>query len=211
MKKANFLLTMFTFVFCMQAHAGLLFNYSQLALKDLDQMNKLVSDKVKESKKTGSGKAVPLKEALQAVYSRPNDDDMIEKIVAPLRSNLDELESWEKTVSQLTDEAINALKNPRAFKPVVQVTYVIFLENLMAEVKPYLKQEGFEKKIVERIRDAKIEVSKEATNERKLRMMKDTGSPSQIAEKILNQSNEKPATDASAAAASSESSSEIEK
>lgn len=211
MKKANFLLTMFTFVFCMQAQAGLLFNYSQLALKDLDQMNKLVSDKVKESKKTGSGKAVPLKEALQAVYSRPNDDDMIEKIVAPLRSNLDELESWEKTVSQLTDEAINALKNPRAFKPVVQVTYVIFLENLMAEIKPYLKQEGFEKKIVERIRDAKIEVSKEAANERKLRMMKDTGSPSQIAEKILNQSNEKPATDTSAAAASSESSSEIEK
>lgn len=158
MKKANFLLTMFTFVFCMQAQAGLLFNYSQLALKDLDQMNKMVNEKVKESKKSGSGKAVPLKEALQAVYSRPNDDDMIEKIVAPLRSNLDELESWEKTISQLTDEAINALKNPRAFKPVVQVTYVIFLENLMAEIKPYLKTEGFEKKIVERIRDAKIEV-----------------------------------------------------
>lgn len=208
MKKANFLLTMFTFVFCMQAQAGLLFNYSQLALKDLDQMNKMVNEKVKESKKSGSGKAVPLKEALQAVYSRPNDDDMIEKIVAPLRSNLDELESWEKTISQLTDEAINALKNPRAFKPVVQVTYVIFLENLMAEIKPYLKTEGFEKKIVERIRDAKIEVSKEAANERKLRMMKDTGSPSQIAEKILIQSHEKPATETSAVETSSESSAE---
>ncbi|WP_374078023.1 hypothetical protein [Bdellovibrio bacteriovorus] len=208
MKKANFLLTMFTFVFCMQAQAGLLFNYSQLALKDLDQMNKMVSEKVKESKKSGSGKAVPLKEALQAVYSRPNDDDMIEKIVAPLRSSLDELESWEKTISQLTDEAINALKNPRAFKPVVQVTYVIFLENLMAEIKPYLKTDGFERKIVERIRDAKIEVSKEASNERKLRMMKDTGSPSQIAEKILIQSNEKPATETSAVETSSESSAE---
>lgn len=169
------------------AHAGLLFNYSQLALKDLDQMNDLVNDKVKESKKVGSGKVVPLKEALQAVYSRPDDDDMIEKVVGPLRTQLDEIESWEKSVSQLTDEAIGALKNPRPFKPVVQVTYVIFLENLLAELKPYLKSEGFERKIAERIRDAKIEVPKEAANERKLRTMKDTTSPSELAAKILSQ------------------------
>lgn len=199
---------MFTFVFCMQAHAGLLFNYSQLALKDLDQMNKLVSDKIKESKKSGSGKAVPLKEALQAVYSRPNDDDMIEKIVAPLRANLDELQSWEKTVSQLTDEAINVLKNPRAFKPVVQVTYVIFLENLLAEIKPYIKTDGFERKIVERVRDAKIEVSKDAVHERKLRTMKETTSPSQTAEKILTEEAQKPMLIAPGPEAAPESSTE---
>lgn len=191
MKKAKFILTSAVFVFCLQAQAGLLFTYSQLATKDLDQMNKLVNDKVRESRKSSSGKAVPLKEALQAVYSRPNEDDVIEKIVAPLRSNLDELESWEKTISQLTDEAINALKNPRAFKPVVQVTYVVFLENLMAEMKPYLKGEGFERKILERIRDAKIDVTSAASGERKLRMMKDTVSPSLIAERVLAQSSQK--------------------
>lgn len=189
MRKSNFILTILAFVFCAQAQAGLLFNYSQLALRDLDQMNKMVNDKVKEAKKSSSGKAVPLKEALQAVYSRPNDDDMIEKIVAPLRSNLDELGAWEKTISQLTDEAINALKNPRAFKPVVQVTYVIFLENLLAEIKPLLQKEGFERKIAERIRDAKIEVSKEAVNERRVRTMKTTSSPSELAEKILSQNS----------------------
>lgn len=194
MKKANFVLTMLALVFCAQAHAGLLFNYSQLTVKDLDQMNKLVEDKIKESKKeAGAGKTVPLKEALQSVYSRPNDDEMIEKIVAPLRSKLDELEAWEKTVSQLTDEAVNALKNPKAFKPVVQVTYVIFLENLMAEIKPYIKDQGFERKTVEHIRDAKIELTKEAINERKLRMMKATVSPSELAEKILSQAKAAPA------------------
>ncbi len=184
------------------AHAGLLFNYSQLALKDLDQMNQLVSDKVKESKKSSSGKAVPLKEALQAVYARPNDDEMIEKVVSPLRSNLDELESWEKTISQLTDEAINALKNPRAFKPVVQVTYVIFLENLLAEIKPHAKNDGFERKIAERIRDAKIEVTKDAISERKLRMMKDTTSPSEIAGSILAHKSETPSEKPAESAAS---------
>ncbi|WP_041576991.1 hypothetical protein [Bdellovibrio bacteriovorus] len=203
MNKSNFLLTMFAVMFLGgTAHAGLLFNYSQLALKDLDQMNQLVSEKVKESKKSSSGKAVPLKEALQAVYARPNDDEMIEKVVSPLRSNLDELESWEKTISQLTDEAINALKNPRAFKPVVQVTYVIFLENLLAEIKPHAKNDGFERKIAERIRDAKIEVTKDAVSERKLRMMKDTTSPSEIAGSILTHKNETPSEKPADSAAS---------
>jgi hypothetical protein len=203
MKKANLLLTVFTFVFCLNAQAGLLFNYSQLALKDLDQMNQLVTDKVKESKKSGSGKNVPLKEALQAVYSRPNDDDMIEKVVTPLRTNLDELEAWEKTISQLTDEAVNALKNPKAFKPVVQVTYVIFLENLLAEVKPYLKNNGFERKLVERVKNAKIEVTKEAANERKLRTMKSLVSPSEIAEKVLEQAEQKEQANPEASSSSS--------
>lgn len=142
------------------------------------------------------------------MYARPNEDEMIEKIVAPLRSNLDELGSWEKTISQLTDEAINALKNPRAFKPVVQVTYVIFLENLLAEIKPYMKGEGFERKIVERVRDAKIAVSKEALNERKLRTMKSTSSPSELAEKILSQNTEQASQVTPSADASSESSAE---
>lgn len=191
MKKSNFFLTICSFVFCFQAQAGLLFNYSQLATKDLDEVNKMITEKIQESKKTSSGKVVPLKEALQAVYARPNDDGMIEKVVAPLRSNLDELEAWEKTLSQLTDEAINALKNPRAFKPVVQVTYTVFLENLLSEIKPYLKPVGFERKIVERIRDAKIEITKEAFNERKLRTMKSTVSPSELATKILTADAEK--------------------
>ncbi|NUN06397.1 MAG: hypothetical protein HUU57_11605 [Bdellovibrio sp.] len=190
MKRIKFILTVAFLVFCRTSSAGLLFNYSQLALKDLDQMTSLVNDKVRESKKSSSGKAVPLKEALQAVYSRPNDDDMIEKVVAPLRSNLDELESWEKTVSQLTDEAINAIRNPKAFKPVVQMTYVIFLENLLAEVKPYIKKEGFERALVERVRDAKLAISKEAVQERQLRGMRATTSPSDIAAKILSQNNE---------------------
>jgi hypothetical protein len=189
MKNAKFILTGLLYVFCLQAHAGLLYNYSQLALKDLDQMNKIVQDKVKESKHSSSGKTVPLKEALQAVYSRPNDDGMIEKIIAPLRSGLDEHDAWEKTISQLTDEAVSALKHPKAFKPVIQVTYCVFLENLLADMKPYLDKPGFERTIAEKIRNADIEVSKEAINERNLRSMKSTTSPSEIAKQLLSQSS----------------------
>lgn len=149
-------------------------------------MNKIVNDKVREAKKAGSGQAVPLKEALQAVYSRPNEDEMIDKIVSPLRTQLDNYDAWEKVLSQLTDEAINALKNPKAFKPVVQVTYQIFLENLLSEIKPLVKRDGFERALAVRIRDSKIEVSKEAKNEREMRSMRGAHSPSEIAEKILS-------------------------
>lgn len=190
MKKNKIALSLLVFVFCAESHAGLLFNYSQLALKDLDQMSEIVTSKVSESKKVSAGKIVPLKEALQAVYSRPNEDDMIVKVVAPLRTNLDELGGWEKSISQLTDEAINALRNPKAFKPVVLVTYTIFLENLLSEIKPYLKGQGFERSLVERIRDAKIIIPKEASNEMKVRTMKSLISPSDTAERILTQKDE---------------------
>ena len=170
------------------AQAGLLYNYSQLALRDLDQMVKIINDKVKESKKAHHGKVVPLKEALQAVYARPNSDGMIEKVIAPLRTALDEQDAWDRTLTELTDEAINALKNPKAFSPVVQVTYSVFLENLLSEFKPYAAKEGFERTLVQKIRDAKIELTAAAQNERSLKlMMKDSASPSVLASQILGE------------------------
>jgi hypothetical protein len=67
MQITNFILATMVSLFCLNAQAGLLFNYSQLATKDLDEMNQLVNDKISESKKAYSGKNVPLKEALQAI------------------------------------------------------------------------------------------------------------------------------------------------
>ncbi len=185
MNKKNIAITFVSLLFASQSFAGLLFNYSQLALKDLDQMTAIVNGKIKESKKSSDGKVVPLKEALQAVYCRPNEDGMIEKVVGSLRTELDEHDAWEKTLSELTDEAIDALKNPKAFKPMVQVSYQIFLENLLIDMKPFIQKNGFEQGLGERIRDAKIELTKEAGNERRLRMMKSTISPSMLAEQFL--------------------------
>lgn len=189
------LILFWTLIFSAQAFAGLLFNYSELALKDLDQMNALVMSKVKESKKFRDGKIVPLKEALQAVYSRPNEDGMIEKVIGPLRTELDEADLWEKAINDLTTEAINALKNPKAFKPVVQVSYQIFLENLLADMKPFLTKSGFERSLTEKVRDAKLSMTKEATAERKLRMMKNAISPSELAGQLLSEKSGDKGTD----------------
>jgi hypothetical protein len=178
-----------TMLFLSHAQAGLLFNYSQLALKDLDQMNKLVRAKIQESKKAGGNKNIPLKEALQAVFSRSNEDFMIEKLVPQLKVELEEQGGWESSLQALVKEAIGALKNPRAFQPVVQVTYQVFLENVISELKPRAG-EKFENKILTQIRDAHIEVSKEAANERRLRVMKESTSVSKLAEAVLKEHEE---------------------
>ncbi len=167
------------------SQAGLLLTYHKLALKDLDQMSEIVSSKIKESKKSYAGKTVPLKEALQAVLGRPDEDNMVEKVLAPLKLELESHEAWEKSLKELTTEALNALKNSKNFRTDVQVTYQVFLENLLAQLKPDLGKPTFETKLVEKIRDAKIVISKDAQQERKLRMMKTTVSPSEIAEILL--------------------------
>jgi hypothetical protein len=173
-----------TVLFVSSAQAGLLFNYSQLALKDLDQMNKLVRSKIQESKKSGGDKNIPLKEALQAVFSRSNEDFMIEKLVPQLKVELEEHEGWEASVQALVKEALGALKNPKAFQPVVQVTYQVFLENIIAELKPRAG-EDFENRILKQIRDANAEPTKEAAHERRLRVMKQSSSVSQLADAVL--------------------------
>lgn len=146
-------------------------------------MNKLVQDKIKEARK-GQEKTPPLREAMQAVYSRPNEDFMIEKIVGPLRTELDEIESWEPVMRSLVDEAVNALKDPKGLKAEAQVTYAIMLENMMAELQPDAAN-AFEKGIFTQIRDAHIELTSEANKERQLRIMKKVKSPSDIAADIL--------------------------
>jgi len=182
--KKSYLVLSATFLWASLSSAGLLYNYSQLTLKDLDQINEMVVKKIKEYKKDGSMQI--LKEAVQAVYSRPNDDSMVEKVIQPLRTELDENDQWEGAMDELVQEAIGALKNPKAFKPVVQNTYAIFLENVIGDFKPFAEKPGHERKVLEKIRDAKIEMSKEALNERKLRTMKNNKSPSEIAAQVLD-------------------------
>ncbi|WP_413288745.1 hypothetical protein [Bdellovibrio sp. HCB337] len=182
--KNSYLFILASLLWASVSSAGLLYNYSQLTLKDLDQMNEMAQKKLKEFKKDGS--VENLKEAVQAIYSRPNDDGMVEKVISPLRTELDEHELWETTMDGLVQEAIGALKNPKAFKPVVQNTYAIFLENVIADFKPFAERPGHERKVIQTIRDAKIELSKEAINERKLRTMSNHKSPSEIATQVMN-------------------------
>lgn len=184
------LISAFIFGMSLPASAGLLFTYHQLALKDLDAMTKLVQGKVKESKKDADGKVVPLKEGYQAVMSRPDDDGLIEKVIGPLRNELDDMDEKNRVEESLVVEAVNALTNAKNFKPDVQVTYWIFLENSISDFKQTLSGESdpkaaFEYKMLQKIAKAHIDISSKAKEERTLRMMKSTISPSDVAAKVI--------------------------
>ena len=167
-----------------QAQVTQLYSYSRLALKDLDEMNKIVQSKVRESRASKGDKVFPLREALQAVYSRPNDDFMIDKISSPLRNELDEHMAYESTIRSLVEEACDRLRNADKIKPVAQVTYLVLLENIMAEFKPRI-EEKFERALFATIRDAQIQISKKAAAEQKLGMMRPSKSPSLVADELL--------------------------
>ena len=77
------------------------------------------------------------------------------------------------------------LKIIKNFKPAVQVTYALFLENTIAHLKPAAKEDGFAKKMIEKIAKAEIVLTKEAIHERKLRLMRESKSPSDIATEVL--------------------------
>ncbi len=171
--------------FATLCHAGLLYQYNQLTLMGLDQMNKLVQDKLKEEKKAVA-KTVPLKEGIQAVYARPDSDRMIEKVVSPLRSELQDMGEYERVMTQLVNEALEVLKNNKNFRPPVQVTYDFFIENWMADNRRLAEEEdGFERKMLQKIKKANIKISDKAQNERRVRGFPDAKSPSEIADEIL--------------------------
>ena len=107
-----------------------------------------------------------------------------------MKTKLTDLGIYDKTVESLTQEALNALKNAKNFKPSVQVTYAYFLENLMAQTKSAAREDGFEKSMLEKIAKSDVSLSKEAINERKLRLMKESKSPSDIAKDILEKLKE---------------------
>ena len=116
---------------------------------------------------------------------------MIEKVVGPLRTEVDEQEAWDKTMGALVDEAVAALKDPKEMKATDQVTFAIFLENVITEFKPRAKEEGFERSLLMKIAEANIEMSREAKNERLSRTMKEQSSPSRLAIVALELENKK--------------------
>ncbi len=172
--------------------AGLLYNYQELVMKDVEQVSQIIEGKIIESKKTKYGKVVPLKEALQAVFSRPDHDGVLDKVISSLRGEIEGLKSWESVMTDLSNEALNALSNPKAFKPKIQVTYAIFLTNVVNYFKPELTSETFGKKIIQKIKDKGIVLTAPALKEIQLSVMKELVSPSEVAGRALEQAKEKP-------------------
>lgn len=180
------------------------FDSTQLMMKNADQVNALIQARMhkaaniqaaQEDDPDADGIAVEtealsaLKDAMRIALSRPDQDGSRTAMFSRVRRELADLNAADIVIRDLAQEAMDALGAERPAK--VQATYVYLLENLMAEIKPDLGANPGYRKIVERIRDANIEISRSARSQLLLRTMSKPISPSDTAAKLIPRGSEK--------------------
>ena len=157
---------------------------AQLQLKNLDEMVHLVRIRTRRAQSRTEDGLGSLRQALRIIYARPNEDFLTEKLIGDVRFPLEELEEWQSSIEDLAYEASAQLYKPESLKPAVQLTYIIILENLLADLRPAIA-EPWIRTLVERIRDAEMTVTDAARSERELKMMKSVANPADIAARII--------------------------
>lgn len=167
------------------------YKYNELMIKDYDEMLEMVQSMAEKAKEAGGedggneAEAIEhLREALKLIFSRPNSDNMIAKLVPEVRRELIGFNAFEDSLSSLASEAITAVKDKKGAVSV-QSTSLFILENLLSEIAPEAGYNKDMRKIIERIRDADLEISKDVQKDRKIRGMFTTKNPSELAKKIL--------------------------
>lgn len=189
------------------------FKYSELQIKDYDEMKNSVRERITASKKAFLDKQKKAKDseeadrqavevlrnALKFILSRPNDDNMLAKLMPFVRSELNNYSAFEDTLVSLTQESVRSLTNDK-IPSVYRSTSLFLLENVMSEIRPEISQKEDFKKLIEFIRDAKIIVPESVRNERRLRSMYRSKNPSEMAETILKEEGADEATRSARAA-----------
>lgn len=183
--------------FSLPAFAADRYKYSELQIKDYDEIGALVKDKVKKAMKVFREKgdaeenAAPdqagveeLRSALHLILARPNQDNMLAKLMPEVRKELSNVNAFEDSLSSLASEAIEGLRNEK-LPTVFRSTYLFVLENIISEFKPEIRDKAELRKIFEKIRDAKLAIPKDVTKDLKLRSMLKVESPSERAKQIL--------------------------
>jgi len=174
------------------------YDSNQLLMKSADDISELVRKKIKKAQdiqakqeETDNTEFMPepeaveeLKSALRIVLARIDQDGTRANAFARLRRELVDLHSVDTTFESIADEAIARLKD-ESTSPRRTQTYVIMLENLMAELKPEIKTNASFRKIIETVRDADIKISDEKKNKIKMSSMPTPVSPSETASRIL--------------------------
>jgi len=104
-----------------------------------------------------------------------------------VRGELNNFNAYEDTVAGLVAESLSSIKS-ESLLPEHKATYLFILWNLMSEMQPFLDEGSSSrddfKRLFEKIRDAKINVSNDVKQER-LKALFDTPDFSKTAEDVL--------------------------
>ena len=177
-----------------------LYKYNELEINSYDQMAVLVRAKIerateidlnnqRQAEKSGQtsyneAESINLlKDALRLILSRPNKDNLVEKLIPEVRQELNNYQAYYDSLHDITVEAVTGLN--QKIPVVYRSTYIFVLENIMSELRPQLKTNSEVQKIFQYIRDAQIKIPNDVRLDRKLRSMFKSQSPSETAAKII--------------------------
>lgn len=173
------------------------YDSSSLLIKNSDQVSEMIRKKIRQAQniqsrqvetEDGDIQAEPealdhLRDAMRIALSRPDQDGARSNLYSRVRRELVDLNSLDIVLMELTEEAIAELRNQEG--PRRTATYIVMLENMMAELKPDAQENPTIRQIFERIRDSRIAITDKARVQNLLRTMSIPVSPSVTAEKML--------------------------
>lgn len=162
--------------------------YQELMIKDYDEMLALVHSFTKKARQGSDSDAEAARyygRAMKLIFSRPDSDNMIAKLLPEIHRELSGMSVYDETLEALTVDAILTAKSGTS-SVIAQTTALVELENILGEVKPEMANgSAAARRIVQRIHDANIDVSDEVRRERRLRGMFKTSNPSEEAGVLL--------------------------
>lgn len=176
------------------------YDSNQLMMKSADEISSMVRKRIKKAQDiqakqetSDDGGILPevaalrhLRDAMRIVLARPEQDGTRAAAFSQLRRELQDLNAVESTLNDLAKEGIAAIKAPNV-SIRRQGTYLVILENLIAETRPEISTNAEFKRIITTIRDAKLKLSDKLRSQALLNAMTKPVSPSETAEKILDE------------------------
>jgi len=164
-----------------------IFVYHRLATKNLEDMDRLLRAKIHASQKatTPEEQVAYLVEATQALFSRPNFDNLIEKLLPQLLFELKDKRLTQKVFSEFINEATAGIQDEgQTVSGEAQVTYLIGLENWLLEMQVYTEQEDV-RKLFERVAQTQFKISDLAKKTASLHLPYTLKDPQKLAQHIL--------------------------
>lgn len=168
------------------------YKYSDLVIRDYDEMNRAVQKHVRNAQKAikkggdeGEREAIEeMRDALKLILSRPNSDNMVAKLTPEVRRELSAFSAYEDTMASLAAECLVRVKDQN-LTVARRSTDLFVLENMLNEIHPEIQRNEDMQRIVKRIADAHIQIDGDVINDRKIRSMFKTRNPSDMAQEML--------------------------
>lgn len=126
-----------------------------------------------------------LEDALQLIFSRPDSDNVVAKLVPEVRRELALYGAYYKLINELAKKGIQAFDRSLGVNTVTLATYTFMLQNLMGEIQAEARDNQELRSTIQLIADANIQVPPDVVKERKLSGMFLSESPSSQAQRIL--------------------------